>query len=151
MTTSDLLNEYAEIEEKIAQHEKINNDKRVTLDKSKDVLLASILTPEQKIKMDEINEEFKPKYEALASDDTLKADKESLAALKAVIEAETLVAKETQRGLKKMCVYTPAKTNTITTVNVEQLKGMALNIPKLKALYEEHDETTDPKAVIRKI
>jgi hypothetical protein len=28
---------------------------------------------------------------------------------------------------------------------------MALNIPKLKALYEEHDETTDPKAVIRKI
>ena len=150
MTPQEMLNQYADLEEKIAQHEKLNNDQRVTLDKSKNVLLSSILTPEQKVQMDEINAEFAPKYAALTSDEPLNADKKDLADLRKKIEDACLEAKVTLKGDRKMVVYTPEKKETVVTVNTDMLRAFTVDIPKLHTCWTEQQEITDAKTAIRK-
>jgi hypothetical protein len=150
--TSAKLDKYEELELKIKNNQNDVNEKRNKLDIEKNELLASILTPEQKEKMDEINAEFQRHYDVLNNNLELISDQTILNILKIEIQGETLGAGVTIRGLKnpkKMCVYTPEKIKTTIVVNTEMLKGMTVNIPKLKECWHEETETTPAKVAIR--
>ena len=149
-TPEELLDTLAEVEERIANRQKATDEKRKLLDQSKEALLASILTPEQLAKMEEIKAEFAPKYATLENPAEVEADSQRVATLKTDITAETLQRKETIHGLKKMCVYTPESTKKIVDVNTEMLKGLTVNIPKLQACWVEREETTEAKVAFRK-
>jgi hypothetical protein len=149
ITTNMKLDLYEDLELEIKNNQYIVNNKRKALDDEKNEMIASILTPEQKEQMEDINSEFERQYEILNNNEELKDNKKELEELKAEIQNETLKAGMTIKGSKKMCVYTPEKVKTIVVVNTEMLKGMTVNIPKLKECWHEETETTPAKVVIR--
>jgi hypothetical protein len=152
LSSSVKLDKYEELELKIKNNQDAVNEKRLILDEEKNKLLASILTPEQKEKMDEINAEFENQYEVLNNNLELKQNKETLELMKKEIQEDTLKAKVTIKGSvnpKKMCVYTPEKVKTNFIVDEGLLKGMTINIPKLKNCWHEETETTPARVAIR--
>lgn len=144
MNTSEKLDHYVELE-------KATEDRRRTLDNWKQEMIDSVTPLEVKEKIREIEEEFKPKYDALGTDEIAKGAAAELAQLKKEITAETIAAGESLKGRFKMAVLTKEKTEKLIVVNTGILKGMTVNIPKLHECWVEKEETTPASVTFRKI
>jgi len=152
LTTAEKLDLYEQTELRIKNSQNSVNEKRNQLDVEKNELLASILTPEQKEEMDEINAEFQRHYDVLNNNKELAQDQETLKLLKETIKNETLKAKVTIKGIKnpkKMCVYIPEKEKINFIVDEGLLRGMTINIPKLQACWHEEKETTPANTALK--
>ena len=128
-----------------------NSERIAILDQQKQALIDSVYTPEIRKAVEDINAEFAPKYEAIANDPTSLATMEQIVKLRKEIEAETIEANQTLKGLYKMAVLTKEKVTEEIVVDTGMLVGMTVNIRKLQACWKRVETTTPPKVVIRKI
>ena len=152
MNTSEKLDHLCEIETTINNHYADVTAKRNILDVEKDLLLASILTDEQKQQMEDIKAEFAGKYAALDDGSEMDTLNSKAIVLQNEIREETIKVKGTTKGDKSayQCVFTPESTKTVTTVKVDELKGMAKLMPKLRDLYTEEEKTTPANTSLRR-
>lgn len=152
MNTPEKLDRLFEVETVLANHHGEVSAKRDMLDVEKDMLLAGILTDEQKQQMEDIKAEFSTKYAALKDPAEITALTAEALKLQNEIREETLLAKETVKGNKSkyMMVFSPETTKTVTTVKIDELKGMAKLMPKLRSLYTEEDKTTPASTSLRR-
>lgn len=149
-STVEKLNEYSAIEKSILSHQDRVHKQAAELQATKDALLKSLLTPEQVAKMDEIELEFQPQFDIIYDPGELKDLEERKQKLADEITKEVLTVKESVSGDQHICVFTAEKSELVTKVNIDMLKGIAVNIPKIKECYTEETKTNPAKAYIRK-
>lgn len=149
-STIEKLNEYSAIEKSILGHQDRVQKQAAELQATKNALLKSLLTPEQIAKMDEIELEFQPQFDIIYDPGELKDLEERKKKLADEITKEVLTVKESVFGDQHECVFNKEKKEMVTKVNVEMLKGIAVNIPKIRECYTEDTKFTPAKAYIRK-
>lgn len=139
MNTFEKLEELARINDFLATYESSKNDTKSLLDAEKQRLIDSILTPELLAKVEEINAEFKPKYDLLESDEPYVKNKKLVDELTAQIKAEVIENGSTIKGSVLQGVFT---------------KGRYLYSDDPKSGYEQvmvYRKLGDPSVSIRKV
>ncbi|MCK9599028.1 MAG: hypothetical protein M0R06_08315 [Sphaerochaeta sp.] len=150
LSTIEKINQYTEIDNQILNYQESSRRLADALQEEKQTAIKSIMPPELVARIEEIEAKFKPRLDEAFDETQLKELEDSKKKLADEIISEVCTIKESVSGDHHICVYTPAKTKVVTTVNVEQLKGLAKAIKKIQECYTETTETTPAKAFIRK-
>ena len=143
MNTFEKLEKLAEINDYLNTFEQTKNDTKSLLEAEKQGLINQILTPEILAKVEEINAEFQPKFDALESDEKYNAKKADAEALTAEIKAEVIAAGKTVKGSCLQAVFTKGRVSW----DDKGLSGFMLAHPEI----EVYRKVGDPSVSIRKV
>jgi len=143
MDTFQKLEKLAELQDFLYTYETTKDDTKAALDAEQQKLIDSVLTPEILAKVEEIKLEFKPKFEALESDEKYVAKKEAADILTAEIKDEVVKAGQTIKGSCLMAVFAKGRVSWDT----KSLDGYVVAHPEV----EQFRKVGEPSVSIRKI
>ena len=143
MNTFEKLEKLAEINDFLNTYDQTKNDTRSLLEVEKQSLINQILTPEILAKVEEINAEFQPRFDALESDEKYRAKKAEAENLTGEIKAEVIAAGHTVKGSCLQAVFTKGRISW----DDKGLSGFMLAHPEIGIYRKEGD----PSVSIRKL
>ncbi|MFA5416930.1 MAG: hypothetical protein WC341_00590 [Bacteroidales bacterium] len=140
-----------ELLDRLVELEKYEQQLFDTLNTEKQKMIDSVLTPEIRAKIQEIEEEFLPKYASIQSDPLTEERYSEMESIKKAVTAMTIQAGESLKGKLKMAVLQKAKIEEVIIVDTGMLVGMTVNIPKLQACWHKETHTSSAKVTFRNI